>query len=40
MSGIDIHRIRDGQIVEHRHEIDMLSGLQQLGALPTPGEAV
>ncbi len=38
MTGIAIHRIGDGRIVEHWHEIDMLSGLQQLGVVPMPGE--
>lgn len=37
MSGIAIHRVRDGKIVEHWHEIDMLSGLQQLGVVPASG---
>ncbi len=36
MSGIAIHRIADGKIVEHWHEIDMLRGLQQLGVVPVP----
>ncbi len=40
MTGIAVHRVRDGKIVEHWHEIDMLSGLQQLGVIPAPGEAV
>jgi steroid delta-isomerase-like uncharacterized protein len=38
MTGIAIHRIADGKIVEHWHEIDMLGGLQQLGVVPTPGQ--
>ena len=36
MTGIAIHRIANGKIVEHWHEIDMLGGLQQLGVVPTP----
>ena len=40
MSGIAIHRIRDGKIVEHWHEIDMLARPQQLGVVPAPGEEV
>ena len=39
MTGIAIHRIADGKIVEHWHEIDMLGGLQQLGVVPTPGDS-
>ncbi|MCA1647171.1 MAG: ester cyclase [Chloroflexi bacterium] len=35
-TGIAIHRVRDSQLVEHWHEIDMLTGLQQLGVVPTP----
>ena len=34
VTGIAIHRIRDGTIVEHRHQVDMLSALQRLGAIP------
>lgn len=36
-SGIAIHRLADGQIVEHWHELDMLGVLQQLGVVPVPG---
>jgi len=36
MTGIVVHRIADGKIVEHWHEIDMLGGLQQLGVVPMP----
>jgi len=32
-----IFRIADGKIVEHWHNEDMFSILQQLGAIPTPG---
>jgi len=39
MTGIAIHRIADGKIVEHWHEIDMLAGLQQLGVVPSPDAA-
>ncbi len=39
MTGIAIHRIAGGKIVEHWHEIDMLGGLQQLGVIPAPGQA-
>jgi predicted ester cyclase len=30
-------RIRDGQVVEHWRDADMLGLMQQLGMLPTPG---
>jgi steroid delta-isomerase-like uncharacterized protein len=36
MTGIAAHRVTEGKIVEHWHEIDMLGGLQQLGVVPTP----
>jgi predicted ester cyclase len=35
-TGIDILRIRDGQIVERWFNVDNLGQLQQLGLLPTP----
>jgi steroid delta-isomerase-like uncharacterized protein len=38
-SGIDIHRVRDGRMAEHWHVVDMLSLLQQLGAIPAPSGA-
>jgi len=38
MTGIAIHRIENGKIAEHWHNIDMLAGLQQLGVVPTPGQ--
>ncbi len=37
ISGIDIHRLRDGKLAEHWHVVDQLSLLQQLGLIPTPG---
>ena len=36
VSGIDIHRLRDGKMAEHWDVVDILSVLQQLGALPQP----
>lgn len=39
MSGIAIHRVQDGRIVEHWAQIDALGLLQQLGAVPAPGTA-
>jgi predicted ester cyclase len=32
-------RIRDGQVVEHWRDADMLGLMQQLGVLPAPGSA-
>jgi predicted ester cyclase len=37
MTGIVVHRISDGKIAEHWHNIDMLGGLVQLGAIQLPG---
>jgi steroid delta-isomerase-like uncharacterized protein len=34
MSGISIHRIKDGKLAEHWAQIDALSLLQQMGAIP------
>jgi predicted ester cyclase len=36
MTGIAIHRIENGKIVEHWSELDNLGVLQQLGVVPTP----
>ena len=36
---IDIMRIAGGQIVEHWAEADMLGLMQQLGAVPPPGQS-
>ena len=36
VAGIDIYRLEEGKIAEHRHVIDQLSMLQQLGLVPTP----
>lgn len=38
-AGIDIHSVREGRLAEHWHVIDMLSLLQQLGAIPAPSGA-
>ena len=38
-TGITINRLADGKIVEDRFEGDILGLLQQVGALPTPGQA-
>jgi steroid delta-isomerase-like uncharacterized protein len=39
MTGITILRLADGKIVENTVELDQLGLLQQLGAVPTPGQA-
>lgn len=39
ISGIDIHRIRDGRLAEHWHVVDLFSLMQQLGAIPAPSAA-
>jgi predicted ester cyclase len=36
ISGIDIHRLRDGRMAEHWHVIEELQMLQQLGVIPQP----
>ena len=36
MSGIDIHRLRDGRMAEHWHVVEELQMLQQLGVIPVP----
>lgn len=36
ISGIDVHRLRDGRMAEHWHVIEELQMLQQLGVIPTP----
>ena len=38
ITGISIHRIADGKLVEHWANADLLSFMQQLGALPGPGQ--
>jgi predicted ester cyclase len=39
ITGISIHRIVDGKLVEHWANADLLSFMQQLGALPAPEQA-
>ena len=39
ISGIDIHRLRDGKMAEHWHVIEELQMLQQLGVISAPQEA-
>jgi steroid delta-isomerase-like uncharacterized protein len=36
ITGISIHRIADGRLVEHWANADLLGFMQQLGALPAP----
>lgn len=36
LSGIDIHRIRDGKMAEHWHVVEELQMMQQLGLVPSP----
>jgi steroid delta-isomerase-like uncharacterized protein len=40
ISGVDVHRLRDGRMAEHWHVIEELQMLQQLGVIPTPQGAV
>jgi hypothetical protein len=35
----DIYRIADGKIAEQRFESDFTGTMQQLGVIPTPGQA-
>jgi steroid delta-isomerase-like uncharacterized protein len=37
--GMDISRLEDGRLVEHWTQVDMMSMLQQLGALPAQAQA-
>jgi predicted ester cyclase len=39
MEGIAIHRIAEHKLVEHWAQIDAVSLLVQLGAIPPPGTA-
>ena len=39
MAGIDIFRIADGKIVEMWNQEDVLGMMQQLGAIPEPGQS-
>jgi len=39
VTGIVIHRMVGGKIAEHWESFDQLGMLQQLGVVPTPGEA-
>ena len=36
ISGVDIHRLREGKLAEHWHVIEQLQMLQQLGVIPVP----
>jgi predicted ester cyclase len=39
LTGISIWRVNGGTIVESWHELDTLGLIQQLGVIPTPGQA-
>lgn len=39
ITGIDIHRLQDGKMAEHWHNVDELGMLQQIGAIPMPEPA-
>lgn len=39
LTGIDVSRFEGGRVAEHWEQVDMLGLLQQLGAIPTPGQA-
>ena len=39
VSGIGIHRIANGKVVEHRDVFDQLDFMQQLGAIPGPEQS-
>ncbi len=36
ISGVDVHRLRDGRMAEHWHVVEELQMLQQLGVIPQP----
>jgi steroid delta-isomerase-like uncharacterized protein len=36
ITGIDIHKLRNGRMAEHWHVVDLFGLLQQLGAIPAP----
>ena len=38
IGGISIFRLAGGKIAEHWEQLDRLALMQQLGALPTPGQ--
>jgi steroid delta-isomerase-like uncharacterized protein len=40
VDGLELFRVRDGRVAEMWHHDDLLSLLQQLGAIPAPGEPV
>ena len=39
ISGMDVHRLRDGRLAEHWHVVEELQMLQQLGVIPAPDGA-
>jgi predicted ester cyclase len=36
ISGVDLHRLRDGRMAEHWHVVEELQMMQQLGVIPAP----
>ena len=40
ISGVDIHRLRNGRMAEHWHVVEELQMMQQLGVIPAPQGAV
>jgi predicted ester cyclase len=36
ISGVDIHRLRNGRMAEHWHVVEELQMMQQLGVIPAP----
>jgi hypothetical protein len=38
IAGIDIIRVTNGEMSEHRLSVDQLGLLQQLGVIPAPGQ--
>jgi steroid delta-isomerase-like uncharacterized protein len=39
VTGLDLWRLREGKCIEHWNQEDNLGLLQQLGVIPTPGQA-
>jgi predicted ester cyclase len=38
VDGINVERFRDGKIVEHWSQFDLVGALRQIGAVPPPGQ--
>ena len=39
VSGVTVMRFRDGKVAEEWEQVDMMSMMQQLGAMPSPAQA-